>query len=77
MLKYCQLDPSEQTSVEFNSKFMYIVIKKICIWKCLPENGSHFVSVNVLSQLISLRMDQILIRYTLRNKNNNIYDINK
>ena len=44
MLPYCQLDPWEQTSVNFESKFK----KKTCLsWKCVSKcrlrSGGHFV----------------------------------
>ena len=42
MLGYCQVDPQEQTSVKFISKFIHFHSRK-CIWKCRVENGGHFV----------------------------------
>ena len=40
MLPYCQLDPQEQTSVKFESKYKLFHSWK-CIWKCHLRNGSH------------------------------------
>ena len=41
MLGYSQLDPWEQTSVKFESKFEIFHSRK-CIWKCHWRNGGHF-----------------------------------
>ena len=38
----CQLDPKEQTSVTFQSKFNHFHSRK-CIWKCHLRNWGHFV----------------------------------
>ena len=40
MLCYCQLDPFEQTSMKFESKYTFFHSRK-CIWKRL-QNGGHF-----------------------------------
>ena len=45
MLAYCQLDPWEQSSVKFLSKFKYFHSRK-CVWECL-ENGGPFVSASM------------------------------
>ena len=45
MLAYCQLDPWEQTSVKFSSRFKHFHWTK-CIWKC-PENVGDFVSASM------------------------------
>ena len=42
MLGYCQLDPKEQTSVKFWSKYKTFHLKK-CIWKYCLRNDGHFV----------------------------------
>ena len=42
MLTYCQLDPKEQTSVKFESKYK-IFRSRQSIWKCRQRNGRHFV----------------------------------
>ena len=42
MLGYCQLDPKEQTSVKFQSKYKTFHSQK-CIWKHRLLNGGHFV----------------------------------
>ena len=42
MLGYCQLDPQEQISVKFQSKFIHFHSRK-CIWNCCLRNGGHFV----------------------------------
>ena len=42
MLSNCQLDPYEQTSVKFQSKYRTIHSRK-CNWKHLPWNGGHVV----------------------------------
>ena len=39
MLTYCQLDPLEQTSVNFKSKYEVFHSWK-CIWKCRLRNGA-------------------------------------
>ena len=41
MLGYCQLDPKEQTSVKFLSKYKIFHSQK-CIWKHRLRNGGHF-----------------------------------
>ena len=41
MLEYCYLDPYEQTSVKFESKYKTFHSWK-CIWKCRLGNGGHF-----------------------------------
>ena len=38
----CQLDPQEQTSVKFYSKYKFFHSRK-CIWKYRRRNGGHFV----------------------------------
>ena len=48
MLAYCQLDPKEQTSVKFQSKFNHFHSRK-CVWKCRLRNGGHFVRGDELS----------------------------
>ena len=40
MLTYCQLDPEEQTSVKFKSKYKTFHSRK-CTWKCRLRNGGH------------------------------------
>ena len=50
MLHYCQMDPSEQTTVKFSSKFQIFHLRK-CIWIYRLWNGGHFVQgrwVNLL-----------------------------
>ena len=42
MLSHCQLDPWEQTSVKFQSKYNTFYSRN-CIWKCHLWIGSHFV----------------------------------
>ena len=42
MLSYYQLDPQEQTSVKFQSKYKPFHSQK-CIWKYHLRNGGHFV----------------------------------
>ena len=42
MLEYCQLDPYEQTSVKFQSKYKTIH-STTCNWKFRLRNGGHFV----------------------------------
>ena len=42
MLAFCLLDPYEQTSVKFESKYKNFLSWK-CIWKCRLQNGGHFV----------------------------------
>ena len=42
MLSYCQLDPKEQTSVKFQSKYKNFHSWK-CIWKYRIWNGGHLV----------------------------------
>ena len=42
VLTYCQLDPWEQTSVKFESKYKTFHSRK-CIWKDHLRNGGHFV----------------------------------
>ena len=46
MLIYCQLEPKEQTSVTFGSNLKHFHLGK-GIWKCLLENGGHFVSASM------------------------------
>ena len=46
MLEYCQLDPWEQTSVKFQSKFQHFHSRK-CVWMCRLRNGGHFVSASM------------------------------
>ena len=41
MLGYCQLDPQEQTSMKFSSKYKFFHSRKI-IWKYRLRNGGHF-----------------------------------
>ena len=43
MLSYRQLDPWQQTSVKFYSKFKYIHLQK-WIWKCCLQNGGNCFS---------------------------------
>ena len=42
MLHYSQLDPKEQTSVKFDSKYRNLH-SQISIWKCHLRMGGHFV----------------------------------
>ena len=42
MLTYYQLDPWQQTSVKFKSKYKSFHSWK-CIWRCHLQNGGHFV----------------------------------
>ena len=42
MLTFCQLEPQEQISVKFESKYMLFYSWKY-IGKCRPRNGGHFV----------------------------------
>ena len=42
VLGYCQLDPQEQTSMIFESKYKAFHSRK-CIWKHCLRNGGHFV----------------------------------
>ena len=46
MLEYCWLDPWEQTSVKYQSKFELFHPRK-CAGKCHLENGGHFVSASM------------------------------
>ena len=43
---YCELYPSEHTSVKFESKFD--LRQRKCISKCRVQNGDHFVSASIL-----------------------------
>ena len=40
-LGYCRLDPNEQTSVKYLSKYKTFHSRK-CIWKCRLWNGGYF-----------------------------------
>ena len=42
MVGYCKLDPSEQTSVKFQSKYKTFHSRK-CIWKYRLPNGGHII----------------------------------
>ena len=42
MLVYCHLDPNEQTSMKFESKYKTFHSWK-CFWKCCLLNGNHLV----------------------------------
>ena len=53
MLPFCQFDYSEQTSVQYQSKFIYFHSRK-CNWKCRLENGSHFVSGSVCWTIVRI-----------------------
>ena len=46
MLEYCQLDPCEQTSVKFESRYKTFHPWKR-IWKCRLRNGGHFIQRNM------------------------------
>ena len=46
MLEYYQLDPWEQTSVKFQSKFQHFHSRK-CVWMCRLRTGGHFVSASM------------------------------
>ena len=56
MLKYCLLDPWEQTLVKSQLKSRHFHSKKF-IWKCRLENGGHCVSasMNVLKKYTDVR----------------------
>ena len=41
---YCQLDPEKQSLVKFESKYK---TSTKCIWKCLLQNGSHFLQTSI------------------------------
>ena len=47
MLVYCQLDPREQSSVKFKSKYKNFHSRK-CIWKCRLRDGGHFVQGDII-----------------------------
>ena len=42
MLGYCQLDPSEQILMKFQSKYKTFHSRK-CILKCRLQNGGHLI----------------------------------
>ena len=42
MLTYCQLDPQEQISVKFHSKYKIFHSRK-CIWTYRLRDAGHFV----------------------------------
>ena len=48
MLNYCQLNPWQQTSVKFESKYHNFHSSKL-LSKCCLQNGSHFVSAAMYS----------------------------
>ena len=52
MLDYCQLDPSEQTSMKFQSKFKHFHSRK-CTSNCRLRNGVHFVSAPMCTSISS------------------------
>ena len=43
-LTFCQLHPTEEPSVKFESTHKYFLSRR-CIWKCGLQNGSHVVNV--------------------------------
>ena len=52
MLKYCQLDPLEQTSVNFWSKLKRCYSSK-CVWKCRLRNSGQFVSASMCKHIVT------------------------
>ena len=58
MLGYCQLDPSEQTSVKFQSKYQTLHSQK-CIWIYRLRNGGHFVQGEMSPWCIAIYLEFI------------------
>ena len=56
MMEYCQLDPWEQTSVEFQSKFIHFHSRKF-IWESCLENGGHFLQSSMCWLNYKLKID--------------------
>ena len=54
---YCQLDPKEQTSVIFFSKYKTFLSRK-CNWKYRLRNGSHFVHPSMCQYIIDRHTNQ-------------------
>ena len=67
MLSCCQLDPSEQTSAKFESKYKDFHSWK-CIRKCRLRNGGHFVQ-GEMSYGIQHTTNLQALSYRLHSKN--------
>ena len=55
-LAYCQLDPWEQNSVEFESKYKNVHSTKSILKLCL-QNGGHFVQTTLFMLMGSYGVD--------------------
>ena len=62
MMTY-QLNPQEQTSVKFLSKWIFFSFRDPCLWKCL-QNVMHFVQVSVY-QIYQMVIPLVTIRALL------------